>query len=116
MQVKKLARGANQPFYSVIGTDGGKRCMFYSIVLKMGRSCLTMSIDVAEDNMEPISLTRDVAHNLFTKRATFSRYFTNAELGRSDGFKGRLIMSEELQKRYPEDEEATRVWCTSCMT
>lgn len=47
------------------------------------------------------------------KRATFSRYFTGAELNRPESGAGRLLMSEELRRRYPEDEEFAKIWAAS---
>ena len=66
------------------------------------------NLDVAEDNIEPVRLTREILYDLFTKRATFSRYFINVDGAGPDGNGGRLVMSEELQRRYPEDDEAAK--------
>ncbi|KAJ7492453.1 YccV-like-domain-containing protein [Mycena latifolia] len=52
MNVQSLARGGNQPFYHALSLDGGQRY-------------------VAEDNIEPLSLTADLAYNFSTSSPFF---------------------------------------------
>ncbi|EMD41920.1 hypothetical protein CERSUDRAFT_110478 [Gelatoporia subvermispora B] len=90
MEVFKLPRGAKQPFYTVIAMDGHKRY-------------------VAEENIIPIVLTKDIAQTLFESRSSFSRFFEGAELGGAVG-RGRLLLSAELRSVYPEDDAAGAAW------
>ncbi|OCH94687.1 hypothetical protein OBBRIDRAFT_788940 [Obba rivulosa] len=91
MEVEKLARGADQPFYTVIAIDGHKRY-------------------VAEENIIPIVLTKDIARTLSQSRAYFSRCFEGAQFGEGSMQRGRLLPSEELRKVYPEDDAAGAAW------
>ncbi|KAJ7706003.1 hypothetical protein B0H17DRAFT_919198 [Mycena rosella] len=80
MNVGNLTRGADQPFYHIVSLDGAERY-------------------VAEDNINPIALTADLALQFFQELPVLPKYFSDADIGR-----GRWQLSPELQRAYPDDQ------------
>ncbi|KAJ7103353.1 YccV-like-domain-containing protein [Mycena belliarum] len=83
MHVNNLGRGAMQPFYHVLSLDGGQRY-------------------VAEDNIEPMSLTPDLARQFLTELPSLPRYFSDLKV---DSGRGRWQLSPEMQRAYPHDDQ-----------
>ncbi|KAF8216042.1 hypothetical protein K438DRAFT_1799973 [Mycena galopus ATCC 62051] len=84
MDVHSLARGADQPFYNVLSLDGSQRY-------------------VAEDNIDPRTLTTELALQFFNDVSAIPRYFSDAYVS-PDSCRGRWCLSPELQRAYPDDE------------
>ncbi|CCM03128.1 uncharacterized protein FIBRA_05249 [Fibroporia radiculosa] len=90
IEVQRLRRGWDQPFYWVVTVDGAKRY-------------------VAEEDLEPIPVTREIARNMFEGRTIFGRYFDGVEVDEEQS-RGRLLPTEELKTLYPEDNQAGAAW------
>ncbi|KAJ6575292.1 YccV-like-domain-containing protein [Mycena capillaripes] len=90
MNVRSLPRGPNQPFYHVLSLDGGQRY-------------------VAEDNVNPISLTTELALQFFKEVPIIPRYFSDA-FTHLDACRGRWRLSPELQRAYPDDEHFSNLF------
>ncbi|KAJ7207393.1 hypothetical protein B0H12DRAFT_1158814 [Mycena haematopus] len=90
MNVHKLPRGADQPFYHVLSLDGGQRY-------------------VAEDNVNPRTLTAELALQFFKDVLGIPRYFSDAHLF-PHSRRGRWCLSPELQCAYPDDEHFSNIY------
>ncbi|KAF7307094.1 F-box domain-containing protein [Mycena indigotica] len=89
MQVGRLDRGADQPFYHVISLEGTQRY-------------------VAEDNIaKPVELTAELAMLFLEQVSIMGRYFSDAYT-HPEAYRGRWRLSPELQRQYPNDEDAAR--------
>jgi hypothetical protein len=64
--------------------------------------------DVAEDNIGPISLTANLALQFFKEVTELPRYFSDAIIDPEVGL-GRWQLSPELQRAYPDDEQASQI-------
>jgi len=90
MEVQRLARGWDQPFYWVITVDGSKRY-------------------AAEEDLYPIDVRKSVVRRMFENRSVFGRFFEGVQL-HSTGKRGRLLPTQELQTLFPEDDQVGSSW------
>jgi len=90
LEVQRLAGGWSQPFYWVITADGAKRY-------------------VAEEDLSPINVTKDLARKMFESRTIFGRFFEDVQEDEKHQ-RGRLLPSEELRVLFPEDDDAGASW------
>jgi len=90
MEVQRLARGWSQPFYWIITVDGAKRY-------------------VAEEDLSPVVLSKDIARRMFEGHTVLGRYFEGAQENEVHQ-RGRLLPSQELKTLYPEDDLAGALW------
>lgn len=58
---------------------------------------------MAEDNINPISLTTELALHFYKEVPIIPRYFSDA-FTHPDACRGRWRLSPELQRAYPDDE------------
>lgn len=111
MQVDSLTNGRNQPFYHVLADDGQPRCKlrtsYPSIVALTTHMCI--GVDVAQENIIPVSPSMTLLPSLLKARTTFSRYYVDVEMDEATGL-GRLIPSKELRDAYPEDDQFAASW------
>ncbi|KAL1740963.1 hypothetical protein HDZ31DRAFT_46433 [Schizophyllum fasciatum] len=93
MGVDQLRRGRHQPFYHVLDVYGQQRY-------------------VAEENITVDNDPARTIQSLMENVSSMGMYFEDAEIGEdADGFmKARLVLSPELQKKYPEDGQAGNAW------
>lgn len=64
-------------------------------------------IDVAEENIAPTELTEELFQDLSISFPNIGQYFQEVEFAPG---KGRLVLSPERQRMYPEDNEAGTQW------
>ncbi len=106
MQVDSLANGRNQPFYHVIADDGHPRCTHTILSYYL---ILNYFPDVAQENILPVSPSKEIISSLYKSLSTFSRYFVDLKIDEATG-QGRLLPSKELQDAYPEDDQFAACW------
>ncbi|KAK7064086.1 F-box domain-containing protein [Favolaschia claudopus] len=90
MNVQRLDRGPDQPFYHVLSLDGGQRY-------------------VAEDNVIPIALTQELAHRFYKEVPLIARYFSDAYT-HPESCRGRWKLSPELELAYPDDTHYSTIF------
>ncbi|KZT75034.1 hypothetical protein DAEQUDRAFT_18423 [Daedalea quercina L-15889] len=90
MEVQRLARGWDQPFYWVLTADGNKRY-------------------AAEEDLHPIEVRKGVVKRMFDNRSVFGRFFEGVQLDESRK-RGRLLPTTELQTLFPEDDQIGSSW------
>ncbi|KAJ7040436.1 YccV-like-domain-containing protein [Mycena alexandri] len=90
MNVQRLARGANQPFYHVLSLDGGERY-------------------VAEDNVAPTELTGELAQQFLQAVPILPRYFSDV-FTHPESCRGRWRLSPESKFAYPDDEHFAQLY------
>ncbi|KAJ6519994.1 YccV-like-domain-containing protein [Mycena sanguinolenta] len=90
MNVHKLPRGADQPFYHVLSLDGGQRY-------------------VAEGNVNPRTLTTELASQFFKDVPVIARYFSDAQCF-PDSRRGKFYPSPEIQRAYPDDDNFSKMY------
>lgn len=81
-----------------------------SVLLLHNMTLDNMITDVGQDNIEPIAPHRAI--NIARGRSTFDCYFTDVEWDET-GARGRLLLSEELQDAYPDDDAYGATWVKS---
>ncbi|KAF9041733.1 hypothetical protein BDZ89DRAFT_1009505 [Hymenopellis radicata] len=84
MNVDKLPKGRNQPFYTSFSIDGSERY-------------------VAEDNIEPLNASLDMILQFFPVIHNFAVYFSDIETEKTSD-RARLVLSPEMQRAFPEDD------------
>jgi hypothetical protein len=110
MGVDSLSRGREQPFYHVLCLQPvSMRCEFQSMM----STCIIykFATDVAEENIQQINLTQEIAKEFYCKVELFGMFFQDAQLHlEGHGDVGRLLLSPELQAAFPDDirPESTR--------
>ncbi|KAH9836946.1 uncharacterized protein C8Q71DRAFT_756197 [Rhodofomes roseus] len=90
MEVQRLTRGWNQPFYWVVSVDGSKRY-------------------AAEEDLYPVDVRPDVIRRMFVNRSIFGRFFEGVHLDNAHK-RGRLLPTQELQTLFPEDDQVGCSW------
>ena len=65
--------------------------------------------DVPHDSIKPIYPTPEIIRSLFASSASFCRYFSGFEVNEAEK-RGRMKVSHELLKTFPEDDDAGSLW------
>ncbi|KAI0931746.1 hypothetical protein AcW2_000568 [Taiwanofungus camphoratus] len=87
----RLGQGWDQPFYWLILVDGSKKY-------------------VAEEDLSPICPTKGIVREMLKSRSVFGQYFEGVQVSDAASQRGRLLLTQELQTLYPEDNYAGSLW------
>lgn len=107
MQIDSLARGRGQPFYRIYGVDGSQRCMWLHFRDLVHLASFPIFTDVAEENMEPASISIEDLEVLQQEFADLPLLFEGIESGE---MRRRLLLSPDLTSVYPDDDRYGSDW------
>ena len=107
MQVDSLSRGRKQPFYHIISRAGTAYCWFQFYYRKHA-TYSTIFTDVSEENIEPVRITPELAHEFIHRSPSIGQHFKTIIYASSKIKYGYMIPINYLREAYPDDEAVSR--------